>query len=60
MNSNELTERGEHVLQICRVDEAVPILVDHVERLLQNYRLLQYSNFFFYTFPCAILRNVDE
>ena len=47
MNSNELTERGEHVLQICRVDEAVPILIDHVERLLKNYRLFKYPNIFF-------------
>lgn len=29
------THGGEHVVQILLVDEAVPVLVDHVERLLE-------------------------
>merc|ERR1711992_49575 len=30
-----LAERGEHVVQVLLVDEPVPVVVDHVERLLE-------------------------
>ena len=31
-----LAEGGEHVVQVLLVDEAVPVVVNHVERLLER------------------------
>ena len=39
------TQRGQHVVQILLVDEAVSVLVDHVERLLEllDLRLVEHG-----------------
>ena len=43
----KLTKRGEHIVQVILVDEAIPVLVDHVEGLLellvQQYLQISYN-----------------
>lgn len=46
--SNEIgrrTQRGQHVMQILLIDEAVPVLVDHVEGFFEllNLRLVKHG-----------------